>query len=125
VKLSRIFIVALAVAAIVAPTAAARPIDWPPETPAPVAAPDMRASVAEALAKERQAQPPLPGPPTWPVNPQPLKPPGPAPAVASDNDGSGVDWATIAIGVGLTFVVLGAIGGLTYLVRAKQRPRVA
>jgi hypothetical protein len=121
VKLSRILIVALAVAAIVAPTAAARPIDWPPDTP--LAVPDMRASVAEALAKQREAKPRLPGPPTWPVNPQPLK--RPAPAAASDHNDSGIDWPTVALGVGLTFVALGAIGGLTYLVRAKQRPRVA
>jgi hypothetical protein len=135
VKVSRILIVALAVAAIVAPTASARLIDEPQHTVAPVAVPDMRASVAEALAKQREAQSQtrtwpayptpekrLPGPPTWPVNPQPIKPPATA---AAPSGGEGIDWWTVALGAGLTLVALGAMGGLTYLVRAKQRPRVA
>jgi hypothetical protein len=125
VKLSRILIVALAVAAIVAPTAAARPIDWRQDMATPVAVPDMRASVAEALAKERKAQQQLPGPvgpPTWPMNPQPLTPPA---TTASQTKSDGVDWWAIGIGAGLTLVALGAMAGVTYLVRAKQRPRVA
>jgi hypothetical protein len=132
VTFSRMFIAALAVAALLAPTAAAKPIDTTP---------DMRASVAEALAKEREArqqeqpgprtwsayptpearQPRLPGPPTWPVNPQPIT----QPSVAAADDGDGIDWATIGIGVGLTFVALGAITAITYRIRVKQRPRIA
>ena len=134
-KVSRILIVALAVAAIVAPTAAAKPMDDPKPLVSPVTHPDMRASVAQALAKERAAQPQtrtwpayptpekrLPGPPTWPVNPQPIKPPA---TVAAPSGGEGIDWWTVALGAGLTLVALGAMGGLTYLIRAKQRPRVA
>ena len=124
-NLSRILIVALAVAAIVAPTAAAKPTDWYPNTGTEAAVPDMRASVAEALAKERKAQRTLAGPvgpPTWPVNPQPLTPPA---TTASQIKGDGVDWWTVGIGAGLTLVALGAMAGGAYLVRAKQRPRVA
>ena len=133
-KLSRSLIVALAVATIVAPTASAKPIDDPQPTVSPVVHPDMRASVAKALAKQREAQSqtrtlpayptpekPLLGPPTWPVNPKPINPP----ATAAAPSGDGVDWWTVALGAGLTLVALGAMGGITYLIRAKQRPRVA
>jgi hypothetical protein len=126
VNLSRIILVALAVAAIVAPTAAASPIDRQQNTGTEAAVPDMRASVAQALAKERRkAQRTTPGPlgpPTWPMYPQPLTPPAPA---ASQTESDGVDWWTVGIGAGLTLVALGGMAGVTYLVRAKQRPRVA
>ena len=151
-QFSRIIIVALAVAAIAAPTAAARPIDTPPQvgastqtcstpstcetdakdpaqTTSPVpdrragSFPDMRASVATMLAKERAQQRLLPGPPTWPMDPQPITSPATVAGNADSDDG--IDWSTIAIGVGLTFVALGAITGVAYLVRDKQRPRVA
>lgn len=120
--LSRIIVVALAVAALVAPTAAAKPIDAPVPAADPVAVPDMRASVAEALAKQRRAEQTLPGPlgpPTWPMNPQPLDPPAATPAAPASD---GVDWRTLAIGAGLALV---AMAGMTLLVRARQRPRVA
>jgi hypothetical protein len=108
VKSFRILIVALAVAAIAAPTAAAMPIRGPLESQGTQ---DMRASVAEALAKERKASQ---------QQSQPVNPPA---TVAGDN--GGIDWATIAIGVGLTFVALGAVTGVTHWIRVKQRPRVA
>jgi hypothetical protein len=122
VKSSRILIVALAAAAILAPTAAARPIDGPVN---PVEAPaDMRASVAQALAEQREAkQRQLPGPPTYAMNPRPITPPKAADGNSADE---GVDWATIGIGVGLTFVALGVITGVTRRIRVRhQRPRVA
>jgi hypothetical protein len=121
-KFSRILIVALAVAAILAPTAAARPIDGPVN---PVEGPpDMRASVAMALAEQREAkQRQLPGPPTYAMNPQPITPPKAAERNSADD---GVDWATIGIGVGLTFVALGVITGVTHRIRVRhRRPRVA
>jgi hypothetical protein len=98
VKSSRILVVALAVAAILAPTAAARPIDGP-VNPAQA---DMRASVAQVLAEQRAAK------------------------AAESNADDGIDWATIGIGVGLTFVALGVITGVTHRIRVRQRrPRVA
>jgi hypothetical protein len=143
-KLSRTLVAALAVAAMLAPTAVAMPVDGPIRPTEGTQ--DMRGSVAEALAKERyakeriaaaqtctrpstcetdaknrvQAQQ-LPGPPTWPVNPQPITSPPAEFAETSADDG--IDWATIAIGVGLTFVALGAITGVTHRIRVR-RPRV-
>jgi hypothetical protein len=121
VKSSRILIVALAVAAMLAPTAAARPIDGPVT---PQGSGEMRASVAELAAKEREAkQRLLPGPPAMPINPQPITPPKAAERSSADD---GIDWATIGIGVGLTFVALGVITGVTHRIRVRQqRPRVA
>jgi hypothetical protein len=114
VKFSRILIVALAVAAIAAPTASAMPIRGPIEPASPAQQPEaqwgLRASVAEALAKEREAK-------------QQLSPTNPSATVAGDD--GGIDWPTIAIGVGLTFVALGAITGVNRRIRSKQRPRVA
>ena len=157
-KLSRTLMVALAVAALMAPSAAAMPMYGPSDNgsepthngsattvPAPAdngstapVVPDMRASVAEALAKEREAKPArtwpayptpakplpraLPGPPTWPVNPQVLERPVVA-AAATDGD-DGIDWGTIGIGVGLTFIALGAIAAVSRSMRQKPRPRV-
>jgi hypothetical protein len=151
-QFSRIIIAALAVAAIAAPTAAARPIDTPPQVGAstqtcsrpstcetdakdraqaavPVpdrragAFSDMRSSVATLLANERAEQRLLPGPPAMPMDPKPITSPATVAGNADDDDG--IDWSTIAIGVGLTFVALGAVTGVAYLVRDKQRPRVA
>jgi hypothetical protein len=128
VKSSRILIVALAAAAILAPTAAARPIDGPVHHVEPASpiqgSGEMRASVAELAAKEREAKRELlPGPPAMPINPQPLDPPK---AAASSSADDGIDWATIGIGVGLTFVALGFITGVTHRIRVRQqRPRVA
>jgi hypothetical protein len=155
-KLSRTLVAALAVTAMLAPTAAAMPIDGPVRPTEGTQ--DMRGSVAEALAKERNAKEraaavqtcstpstcetdakllpayptstkeqqqlkQLPGPPTWPMNPEPLTRPAAAPADTSADDG--IDWSTIAIGVGLTFVALGAITGVSHRIRVRQRPRVA
>ena len=105
-NLSRIIVVALAVAALVAPTAAAKPIDAPVKAADPVAVPDT-------------AQPTLPGPlgpPSWLMEPQPLAPTVSRPA--SD----GVDSRTLGVGAGLALV---ALAGATLVVRARQRPRVA
>jgi hypothetical protein len=129
-KSSRMIIVALAVAAILAPTAAARPIDGPvnpvtvDRSASPQGSGEMRASVAKLHAKQREAkQRLLPGPPAMPINPQPITPPK---AAASNTADDGVDWATIGIGVGLTFVALGLITGVTHRIRVRQqRPRAA
>jgi hypothetical protein len=135
----RILAAAVAFAALLAPTAVAKPID----SPRPIA--DMHASVALAAAAERHAQTPkqdLRSPDardaaTLPAVPRPaprqlermsgLQAPTPstrpAPVAAPDDDG--VDWATIGIGVGLTFVALGAITGVTHRIRMRRYPRIA
>ncbi len=136
----RMLAAALAVAALAAPTAVAKPIDAPPSA----AQRDMHASVAEAAAAKREKQEqrarnasglpaypsptvrqrePLPGPPTWPLNPKPITSP---PAVFADDADEGLDWATIGIGVGLTFVALGAFTGVAHRIRLRRhRPRIA
>jgi hypothetical protein len=100
--------------------------------------PDMHASFAEAAAKAQQQQdlrsadardaalktttkPPLPGPPTWPVNPEPI---APAPVVQATGDG-GLDWTTIALGLGGSLLVLGGIAGVVLHSRRVGRGQVA
>jgi hypothetical protein len=125
-NIARTLVAALAVAALLTPTAVARPIDTP--TPAPAVKTDdrpvmdMRQSVAEHLAAQREKrESALPGPPAMPMDPQPID----QPAAATTPD-DGIDWATIGIGVGLTFVALGAITFATHRIRDRQqRPRIA
>jgi len=113
--ISRMLAAMLATAALIAPTATARPIDPPI---------DMHQSTAEALAQERKqdlrmpdrrdATPPVaPGQPTWPAHPTPVAAPAPAePAQPVADDG--VDWATIGIGVGLSILAFAAIAGVSH-----------
>ena len=120
---------ACALLAIAAPVSAA-----PPQA-------DMHASFAEAAAKEQQKQdlrspdardaalnradgggsPMLPGPPTWPVNPEPIQP---APVVKA-TDTSGLDWTTIALGFGGGVLVLGGIAGMVLHSRRVARGHLA
>ena len=131
----RTLLAALAAAALLAPAAQARPIDGPVG--------DMHASTAQALAAERAEQEPTqdlrmpdrrapaPAPesgpkavvPTWPAFPQPLTPP--AKAVVVDRSDDGIDWATIAIGVGLSVLAVALIAGISRKGRVRHRERVA
>ena len=119
---SRLLAAAVTFAALLAPTAVAKPVD----SPRPIA--DMRASVALAAAAERHQQTPkqdLRSPDardaaTPAADPTPITRPVPVPA--SDDDG--IDWATIGIGVGLTFVALGAVMAVTHRIRMRH-PRIA
>jgi hypothetical protein len=134
---TRTLAAALTIAALAVPAAQAQPAD-------------MRASVAQALAQEQQkqdlrsadstpavsgqavnapgatavdsvSQRPLPGPPTWPVNPEPIKP---APVV-DVSDGGGLDWTTIGLGiVGSLLLVAGVAGGARHS-RRVGRARIA
>jgi hypothetical protein len=137
----RILTAAVTFAALLAPTAVAKPVD----SPRPIA--DMHASVALAAAAERHKQTPkqdLRSPDardaaTRPAVPRPtarqlermsgLQAPTPnpstRPALVATPDEGGIDWATIGIGVGLTFVALGAITGVTHRIRMRRYPRIA
>jgi hypothetical protein len=117
---------ALAIAALAAPAAQAQ-----------AQPPDMHASTAQAAAQIQKKQDlrgeaardaalhprdagtvaprPVPGPPTWPANPQAI---APAPA-AETTDGSGIDWTPIAIGVGAS--LLGMAGLLALNGRRTRR----
>jgi hypothetical protein len=113
---------ALAIAALGAPAAQAQP-------------PDMHASTAQALAAQQDLRSPdardaalhprpvhearqtPPGMPTWPAHPKPLAPPH---QVKAGDSGSGVDWAPIAIGGGITVVLIGGLGAVS--MRRVRRP---
>ena len=105
--LSRLLIVTLTAAAVAAPAAVAMPID--PTGPSdaaqvsaePSVAQDLRGEAARARRPHRRAPGPalrghegpdarpLPGPPTWPVNPQVIATPNePVPADGGDGGGS-------------------------------------
>jgi hypothetical protein len=67
------------------------------------------------------ATPPLPGPPTWPLNPEPLTPP----RVVEATDDGGLDWTTIGLGFGGSLLVLGGIAGAVLHSRRVARGQVA
>jgi hypothetical protein len=58
---------------------------------------------------------PLPGPPTWPAHPQPI-----AAAPAAD-DGNGVSWTTLGLTIAGGLLVVSGIVALTY--RRSRRPQ--
>ena len=85
----------------------------PRKSPVVVNAPG--ATVVDSQSTDK---PVAPGQPTWAVNPQPLHAPAqPASTSASDD---GTDWTTIAIGAGLTLLI---IGGIALVSRSKALPR--
>ena len=64
---------------------------------------------------------PLPGPPTWPVNPQVIEPT----ASAETADDAGIGWAPIAIGVAAGLVLVAGLALFsTRRTRRLPRPRV-
>ena len=73
---------------------------------------------ATVVDSQSTDKPVAPGQPTWAVNPQPLHAPAqPASTTATDD---GTDWTTIAIGAGLTLLI---IGGIALMSRSKALPR--
>jgi hypothetical protein len=75
-----------------------------------------------ATAVDSVSQRPQPSPPTWPVNPEPIKP---APVVHASDTGSGLDWTTIALGFAGGLLVLGGIAGVVLHGRRVGRGQVA
>jgi hypothetical protein len=121
-RITRIIAATFAAAALVVPAAQA------------AVPPDMHAKEAIALTKSHQTkqdlrspdardvatlrlhrsgvvvgQNPVPGQPTWPVDPQPITPVAPAAAAPQATD-DGIDWQTIGIGVAACLVALAGIG---------------
>ena len=96
--------IALAAAALAAPAASARPAETPPV-----------AAAADASVSPR----PLPGP-TWPVNPQPIKP---APAVHVSDRG-GLDWTTIGLGIAGSLLLVAGGAAVARRNRRVQHTRV-
>jgi hypothetical protein len=120
---SRLALIALLGALLVAPAGAAtRPADLrtPDARDAALTAaagqdlrsPDARDAALTAAAG--QDPPPLPGPPTWPLHPQPLTPlTEPAPGAPSGEPSArGFDWSDAAVGavtaIGLVLFASGA-----------------
>ena len=75
-----------------------------------------------ATAVDSVSQRPLPSPPTWPVNPEPIKP---APVVQASDTGTGLDWTTIALGFAGGLLVLGGIAGVVLHSRRVAREHIA
>jgi hypothetical protein len=103
---SRLALLALLGALLVAPAGAAA------QDPQDLRTPDARdAALTAAAGQDLQ---PLPGPPTWPLHPQPLTPlTQPAPGARSGEPASsGFDWSDAAVGavtaIGLVLFASGA-----------------
>jgi hypothetical protein len=143
--ITRTATIALAAGALAAPTASARPAETPPaaakaasadqhkQARGPVSAStqskqdpiaDIHAPLARVAAANARAQDParrrLPGPPTWPVNPQPI-----TPAHAVNNPASsGVNPTTIGLGIAGSLLAIAGVAGLARRSRRVQRTRV-
>ena len=110
----------VAAGAVAASPAAARPLDSPVdrgdrfqlETPLPKHAP--QGHTQDALWRTV-----LPGPPTWPVDPEPLT--RPAEPIAT-NDGDGGGWLLAGLGLTGAAIAAGGAGGLArrYRIRARR-----
>jgi hypothetical protein len=133
--------IALAAAALAAPTALARPADMPPSDAKATAAAQHKQNgrphdtnvgaytpgaipavtyPSGATAVDSATRPSVPGPPTWPVNPQPINP---VRAIHVSDTGGGLDWTTIALGIA-GLLTIGGIGTLARRNRRMQRARV-
>jgi hypothetical protein len=128
-RIIRTATIAMAAVALGAPTALARP-----DAPSAVAKADAvgthkqdarspdaidaarlprthdQATNAPAAAVDSATGRPLPGPPTWAVNPQPITT---APAAKVTDGGNGVDWMTIGLGIGGSLLAVGGLAALT------------
>jgi hypothetical protein len=128
---------AIAIVALAAPTALARPTDTPPAVAKATAAakheqdarsPDATDAATRPMvdrpsssAADSATRPPLAGPPTWPVNPQPITS---APAAKVTDGGNGVDWTTIGLGIAGSLLAIGAIAGITSRSRRSGRAHI-
>ena len=119
-------VAALACALLVmaAPVAAARPDLRPPSAQALEQAQqeqDLRSYSPGSSALNTTATPAFPGPPTWPVNPEPI---GPPPVVEATDNG-GLDWTTIGLGFGGSLLVAGGVAGVVLHSRRAARSHIA
>jgi hypothetical protein len=143
-RIARTLIAALAVTALAVPAAQAQPADMHASvaqatakaqqqqdfrSPDTIDAARLRGHGAAAVnapgatavdSATRPAPRTQPGPPTWPVNSQPITP---AHAVKAVDDG-GVDWAPIALGIVGGLLAVGAVAVLTTR-RRRTRVRLA
>jgi len=117
-RITRTLTTAIAIAALAAPAAQARPAD------VPAVQQDMRASVATAAAQQAKQRPlGHAGDADWNAVPQPsadTRPISPAPVSAPADDG-GVGWTTLGLGI---FGVLLAAGGIAAVYTRRSHPRL-
>ena len=122
-RTTRTITTAIAIAALAAPTALARPADPPPAV-----------TKAAAAAKQQQDTRPADtaGYPTRPVIDRPSAPPTarpditPKPAARSDITrepaaDNGIAWTTISLGIAGSLLAIGAIAGITRRTRGRAR----
>jgi len=113
-KFNRLIVAGIAAAAI-APTAALAS----PATDAGGTAQEQDQRAPDQVAPGTQPGPVVAGPPTWPVNPQPIKTAAPTNATSDDGIDDGV---LIAIGGGARLLVAGAgVAGRKRLKVVRQR----
>jgi hypothetical protein len=114
---------AIAIAALAAPTALARPADTPPAV----------AKAAAAQHKQDARSADADGFPTRPVIDRPSAPPTarpditpkPTPAITPQPlTDDGTAWTTIAIGIAGSLLAIGAIAGITSHTRRTGRARI-
>ena len=74
-----------------------------------------------ATADHPVTRPSVPGPPTWPVNPEPITP---APAAKVTDRGNGVDSTTIGLGIAGSVLALAALVGIARRTRRLERARI-
>jgi hypothetical protein len=74
-----------------------------------------------ATADNPVTRPSVPGPPTWPVNPEPITP---APAAKVTDRGNGVDSTTIGLGIAGSVLALAALVGIARRTRRLERARI-
>ena len=115
-RITRTLTTAIAIAALAAPAAQARPAD------VPAVQQDMRASVATAAAQQAKQRPlGHAGDADWNAVPQPsadTQPISPAPVSAPADDG-GVGWTTLGLGILGALLAAGGIAGY-----ARRSPRL-
>ena len=74
-----------------------------------------------ATAHNSATRPSVPGPPTWPVNPQPINP---VPAVHASDTGGGLDWTTVGLGIAGSLIALAGVVGIGRRSRRLERARL-
>jgi hypothetical protein len=124
--------IAIAVAALAAPTALARPADTPPaaakaEHQLDLRSPDARDAARRPVRQAEQHQLDLRSPnprdaATRPAHGSQANPPVDGTPQAAAN--SGVDWTTIGLGVAASLLAIGAITGITRRTRRTGRARI-
>jgi hypothetical protein len=131
--LARVLGAALAITALAVPAAGAQPADTPAAAaskPAPInargtdlRAPDQQAPASTPIVEQDLRSPDaadvrssLPGPPTWPVDPQPIRPAPVAPV-----DDGGTPWPTIGISLAIACLALAGSAGMAGRIRRRSR----